>query len=297
MILRYFVSAGIIFFLAFSTLSAESASAFQGPGCMGECADCHKLTSEEASKLLKVEKFGAEIKEIKMSPVKGLWEVVFSKEGRTGSAYLDFGKKYLVEGKFTALDNLEKEIEKSEEARALKKVDLKKIPLDGAIVLGDKSAAKKVIIFDDPDCPYCQKLHEDVKKIILKRKDIAFYIKLFPLPMHPDAYEKSKTIICEKSAKLLNEAFEGKTLPKATCKAEEVDNNIKLAGELGLHGTPAIILPDGTLIPGYMPEEALIKLIDGEPQQGANTGEKKQETGAGKKTGKKTDKKADKKAK
>jgi thiol:disulfide interchange protein DsbC len=270
MILRYFVSAGIIFFLAFSTLLAESASAFQGPGCMGECADCHKLTNAEASKLLRADKFGAEITEIKMSPVKGLWEVVFSKEGRTGAAYLDFGKKYLVEGKFTALENLEKEIEKSEAARAPKKVDLKKIPLDGAIVFGDKNAAKKIIVFDDPDCPYCKKLHEDMKKIIEQRKDIAFYIKLFPLPMHPDAYEKSKTIICEKSAKLLEDAFEGKTLPKATCKAEEVDNNIKLAGELGLHGTPAIILPDGTLIPGYAPAETLIQMIDAKPQHGVS---------------------------
>ncbi|MFA4919149.1 MAG: hypothetical protein WC581_07855 [Thermodesulfovibrionales bacterium] len=44
-----------------------------------------------------------------------------------------------------------------------------------------------------------------------ERKDIAFYIKLYPLPMHKDAYGKAKTIVCEKSLALLENAFAKKT--------------------------------------------------------------------------------------
>jgi thiol:disulfide interchange protein DsbC len=101
-----------------------------------------------------------------------------------------------------------------------------------------------------------------MKKIIEKRKDIAFYIKLFPLKIHPDAYEKAKAIVCEKSLALLEDAFENKPLPKATCETSVLDENSKLAEKLGISGTPAIILPNGTIIPGYKDADSLISLID-----------------------------------
>lgn len=101
-----------------------------------------------------------------------------------------------------------------------------------------------------------------MKKVIEKRKDIAFYIKMYPLPMHKDAYEKSKAIVCENSLSLLEAAFEKKELPKPKCESTVVDDNIKLAQKLGISGTPGMIFPDGVIVPGYMEAEALIKLID-----------------------------------
>ncbi len=85
---------------------------------------------------------------------------------------------------------------------------------------------------------------------------------MFPLPMHKDAYEKSKAIACGKSLKLLDDAFAGKKLPKPDCDAKEVDNNLKLGAELGIKGTPAIIFPDGRLLPGYVDADALLGLLD-----------------------------------
>ncbi len=255
MIKRILLLAVFTLAYAFSTHAADTALAFEGPGCMGKCTDCHSLSNEDASKLLKAERFKANVKDIRMSPVKGLWEVEVTQGEKVFVVYVDFAKKFLVEGKFTPLEQLG-------ESAPLMKVDLKKIPLENAVVLGNPAAQKKVIVFDDPDCPYCSKLHEEIKKIIEKRKDIAFYIKMYPLPIHPGAYEKSKAIVCGKSSKLLDDAFSGKKLPKAECETPEVDNNIKLAEELGIRGTPAIILPDSRLLPGYVPADALLGLID-----------------------------------
>lgn len=246
-----------IFFAAFGLVSPAVgiSEAFQGPGCMGKCTDCHSLTKEDAAKILKTERFKAQIKDVRQSPVKGLWEVEIAQGDKSFIVYVDFSKKYLVEGKFTPLEKLG-------ETAALKKVDLKKIPIDSAIVMGDPKAEKKIIVFDDPDCPYCSRLHGEIKKIIEKRKDVAFYIKMYPLSIHPEAYEKSRAIVCNKSVKLLDDAFAGKKLPKAECETKELDNNIKLADELGIKGTPAIIFPDGRLFPGYAPAEALLGLLD-----------------------------------
>lgn len=235
-------------------ISAPDAFAFQNGA--GKCTDCHTLTKEEASKLIKADKFKVQVKGVSMSPVKGIWEIEITQGEKTGVVFVDFAKKHLIEGaKFTKLDTLG-------EMPPLPKVDTKKIPLDGAIVMGNPKGEKKVIIFDDPDCPYCAKLHEDLKKIVAKRKDVGIFVKMFPLTIHPQAYEKSKAIVCAKSAKLLDDAFTGKQLPKAACETAELDNNIKLAKELGIEGTPAIIFPDGRLLRGYVPSEVFEELLD-----------------------------------
>lgn len=101
-----------------------------------------------------------------------------------------------------------------------------------------------------------------MKKVLEKRKDIAFYIILYPLPFHKDAYEKSKAIICEKSLAMLEDAFEKKDIPKAKCQTTVIDDNIKLAQKYGINGTPAIILPNGLLLSGYREADELISLID-----------------------------------
>jgi thiol:disulfide interchange protein DsbC len=104
-----------------------------------------------------------------------------------------------------------------------------------------------------------------MKKVLEKRKDIAFYIVLYPLPMHADSERKSKSIQCEKSLALLDEAFEKKNIPDPTCKTPVIDDNIKLGKKLGITGTPALILPDGLLVSGYREADVLISLVDKNP--------------------------------
>jgi thiol:disulfide interchange protein DsbC len=100
-----------------------------------------------------------------------------------------------------------------------------------------------------------------MKKIINERKDIVFYIKMFPLNSHPEAYEKSKSIVCEKSLALLEDAFEKKPLPKPKCETSAVDENIKLTYQLGIASVPTLVLPDGRIISQYIEAKTLIDLI------------------------------------
>jgi thiol:disulfide interchange protein DsbC len=100
-----------------------------------------------------------------------------------------------------------------------------------------------------------------MKKVVEERKDIAFLIKMFPLSMHPGAYEKAKAIVCEKSLALLEDAFAKKELPKAKCETTVLDENIKLAEKFGIRGTPALIFPDGSVVPGAVDAKAIISKI------------------------------------
>ncbi len=101
-----------------------------------------------------------------------------------------------------------------------------------------------------------------MKKIVSMRKDIVFYIKMIPPIGHTEAYEKSKSIVCEKSLALLREAFKMIPLPKPNCETLAIDENMKLFQNLSSMNVPIIILPDGKLLKGYKDTKTLIDLIE-----------------------------------
>ncbi len=261
---RLFAAFAVAFVTTFSIV--PSASAFGGKGCGGEegcaekpCTECHSLSIEEASKLFKTDSLGATVLDVKESPVSGVWEVSIQQGPNVFKLYVGYGKKYFFEvrgNEFVEIARIGK----------LRKIDFASIPLGGAIVIGDKDAAHKVVVFDDPDCPYCGRFHGVAKDVVAERSDIAFFIKMFPLvQIHPGAYEESRAILCgEDPLKLLEDAFAGKTLPPAgeSCTTTEVDDNMALGRELGITGTPAIILPDGRVQPGFVEADRLIELVD-----------------------------------
>jgi thiol:disulfide interchange protein DsbC len=100
-----------------------------------------------------------------------------------------------------------------------------------------------------------------MKKVIEKRKDIVFFIKMFPLPIHKGSYDEAKAIVCEKSLALLDDAFAKKPLPAPKCDTKAVDDNLMLGEKLGIRGTPAIVLSNGIVLPGYKDADSLIAVI------------------------------------
>jgi len=228
--------------------------------------DCIALGGEEARDILKkLNVPDAKVISIAESPIKGVCEVVIDIMGQTRIFYLDADKNYLILGgslvEVSTMTN--KTVEAIQRIQDKKRIDTAKIPLTDALVLGEKGASKKIVVFTDPDCPFCGQLHQTMKQIVAKRKDIAFYIKFLPLEFHKDAYWKTKSIVCNKSVKMLEDNFEKREIPKTECATDEIENSIKLAKSLGIGGTPSLILPDGRLKIGALPEAELLDLIDG----------------------------------
>lgn len=252
---KYFIPLSFLnFFFASSLL------AFSGSGCGEDCLKCHSLNNQEVRNLLKEMKIPhTEILQIQLSPVKGLWEVSVDNQGKKGLFYVDFSKKYFLLGPIIEIKSgLNKTMEQMSK---LRKVDFSKIPLQTPLVLGNPLAPRKVAVFTDPDCPYCANLHREMDKIIKERKDIAFFIILFPLRSHKDAYWKSKSILCQKSIKMLEDAYARKQIPKIECANKEVDENIKLAESLGITSTPSLVFMDGRVLTGSLPAHQIIGLL------------------------------------
>jgi thiol:disulfide interchange protein DsbC len=255
------LSAVILFFI----IPSISSYGFSIKG--GDCTKCHSLKKEEAEALLKDIIPKLKVFDIKLFPVKSMWEVEIEAGGKRGIVYIDFSKKYAFSGsvidikaKSDLTRNRMTEINRAITEKI--RVDVSKIPLEDALLMGNRDAKHKIIVFTDPDCPFCAQLHQEMKKVVIDRRDISFYIKMFPLPMHKEAYDKAKTIVCEKSLELLDDAFAKKPLPKPKCKTSVVDNNIKLANKYSITGTPAMVLPDGRVISGFKDARAIKELVD-----------------------------------
>jgi len=245
-------------------LSSTDTAAFMKEGCGGgECADCHSLTREEAGKLL--EGTVDNVLAVSASPVGGLWLLEVEKGGKRGPLYLDYSKDFLISGQILQLSS--KANVTGSRTAALVRVDPSTIPLDGALVVGKSTAKEKVIVFSDPDCHFCAKLHPELKQVAAKDPNVAFYIKLYSRNGNPVSVLKATAVVCSKSEALLEEAYAGKMIPPApaSCKDTSVEETASTAARLTIRGTPTLVLPDGRIVRGYRDAKTLRALLREKP--------------------------------
>ena len=143
MLLRLFANCLLLFCL----LPTGYSHGFEARG--QECSKCHTLNKEEAKDLLKNIIPDVVIFDVRLSPVKAVWEVDLESRGRKGIVYVDFLKKHFFSGALTSIG--EKKNLTQERFIELNKVDVSQIPLDDALVMGDQKARIRVIVFTDPD--------------------------------------------------------------------------------------------------------------------------------------------------
>ena len=114
-----------------------------------DCLKCHALSTEQAKKTLSEMIPDIKVLHVRASAVKGLWEIGIESGGRKGIVYLDYSGKHLLAGN---LFSIQAKMNLTQESlQEINKVDASQIPLKDALVMGDKNAKYKVIVFDDPD--------------------------------------------------------------------------------------------------------------------------------------------------
>ena len=251
--------------LAVSVIIASPSFAMAKEGCGGECTSCHTLTEKDASELLK--KTGINVKSVKQAPSRGLFELLVEKDNKQGVIFIDYGKKHLIQGLIVDLDTLQPVSAHAQDlpqSKQVTSVDVSKIPVGNAVIMGNPKGSKKLYVFTDPDCPYCKKGHLELKKLAAIAPDVAIHVMLFPLPMHPGAYDKCRTVLETKSLELMDKAFDGQEIPKPTKDSSKaaIDETIRFANANGISGTPTMVMPDGRIEVGMRDAETLKKMLD-----------------------------------
>jgi thiol:disulfide interchange protein DsbC len=139
----------IVLFMAaaFFLLPASYSHGFSEKG--QDCSKCHTLSKEEASTLLKQLDPNINVLAVTASPLKSMWEVDIDTGGKKGLTYIDFSKTHIISGAIYEIAN--KRNLTKERYEQINTVDVSKIPLDDALVMGSKDAKYKVIVFSDPE--------------------------------------------------------------------------------------------------------------------------------------------------
>lgn len=251
---------------AVSVILATSSFAMAKEGCGGACATCHTLTEKEASSILA--KTGTTVTSVKHSPARGLFELLVEREGQKGLILMDYGKKHLIQGMVVDIERLQPASAHQQDLPQPKQqtsLDVNTIPTKLAVIMGNPKGSKKLYVFTDPDCPYCQKGHAELKQLANIAPDVAIYIMLFPLPMHPNAYDKARVVLETKSLELLDKAFEGKDVPKPKNESSKaaIDEIIKFANANGISGTPTLVMPDGSIQVGMRDAQSMKQMLEG----------------------------------
>ncbi len=128
-------------------------------------------------------------------------------------------------------------------------IDWKKLPLKNAIKSVRGNGKRELAIFSDPNCPYCQQLEVELKKL----DNVTLYT--FILPLKPQSVAPSKQVYCEQDPsfawqQLIEKGIQPKN--KKSCN-NPVNANLELAKQLGVEGTPAIIFSNGYRVLGAYP--------------------------------------------
>jgi len=196
---------------------------------------------------------------VRISPsgVEGILEVLME-DNRI--VYTDASGKHLFNGHLFDVDAHEDLTERRIEA--LTRIDVKQLPLADAfdIVRGD--GKRQLYLFEDPDCPYCKKFEEQLRKV----NNVTLHIFLFPLTtIHPHAYEHALGVWCAKDRqKTWTDKMMKDIDPPAVAKcANPIDRNLALGEKIHIDGTPTIVFADGRVRAGMMSAEDLEAMLGG----------------------------------
>lgn len=199
---------------------------------------------------------GMQIEAIAESPMSGLYQVQLQ-GGR--QLYASADGQFVLQGYlFQVKDGQAINLTEQHETRAIAKT-INAIPIAEMVVFAPEAPKTHITVFTDTDCGYCQKLHSEVPE--LNRLGVEVRYVAFPRQgLQSPAYKELVSIWCSKDRQAaMNLAKSRQEVPAAECE-NPVAEQYALGQMVGVTGTPAIVLANGKLIPGYQPAPQLSKL-------------------------------------
>ncbi len=203
---------------------------------------------------------GIMVTDVAASPINGLYEVTTNQGLFYASENGDFfiqGKMYSLDKQGNFTDLLAKKYAK----------DIEKFA-DDMIIYKAKDEKYVVTVFTDITCGYCVKLHKEMQKY----NDAGITVRYMAYPRQGPKGEvadaMAKVWCADDRKKALDDVkinrrfdFDSKNLP--TCQ-KMIADQYAFGAQLGISGTPAILLSNGRLVGGYLPADDLLEALKAE---------------------------------
>lgn len=178
--------------------------------------------------------------------------------------YVDATGQYFMLGQLYQLSEAQGFVNLTEEKRKTQRVAaLAAVQTQDMLVFPAEGERRATIsVFTDVDCGYCRKLHKEVPA--LNKMGVQVNYLAFPRGgQASNAYRVMESVWCadaDQRNALMTQAKNGQPVEPKSCDSPVLDQ-FMLGQALGVTGTPALVLEDGTMLPGYMPAEQLARAL------------------------------------
>lgn len=234
--------------------------------CLGQAAIASTEDLDNVKKVLTSVMPNAEPDSVMESAMPGIYEAVFGAQ----VVYLSSDGRYMIEGDVYDLKqrvNLTEGLRKSGRVKAVNTIDK-----DSMIIFtpGDGKIKHSITTFTDIDCGYCRKLHEQVKEYNKLGIEIRY-------ASYPRAGFGSKPFYKAEAVWCATDAKKAMTFAKSGAKLEQlraieqvkdkdckelIRKHMEVAKEVGVTGTPSLVMSSGKVIPGFVAPAQLLKILD-----------------------------------
>ncbi|GAA3699207.1 DsbA family protein [Oceanisphaera sediminis] len=155
-------------------------------------------------------------------------------------------------------------------------------------IMGNPRGKIEMVYFTDYNCPYCRRMNKSLNEVIADEPELKVIVKDIGI-LGPDSVQAARLALAaaqeaprqyeELHQALMSQqrvqtaalatiadkaGLDAKTLQQTADSkdiADKLSQNLSLFRSLGLNGTPALVFPDGTLIPGAIDAAALKDLL------------------------------------
>ena len=197
---------------------------------------------------------GASVTSVMPAPLPGLYEVFVQGE----LLYTDEEVNYILNG--SLIDAASRRNLTDERLARLQGIPFDQLPLGSAIKIVKGNGSRKLAIFEDPDCPFCRRLEEQLARV----DNVTMYVLLYPLEqLHPGATEKSIRVWCSPDrARAWTDAVLGKANPSAPANCKHPLESLKKFAETRrIFATPTLVFENGARVAGAIPAADIEKKL------------------------------------
>jgi len=213
--------------------------------------------AEARIKTLITPRLGVNIKvdSVTKTPYGGLYEI--STNGDI--FYTDESARYLFVGKVVDTANNYQDLTRAR-ADQLAAIHFSELPLETAIKTVKGNGKRVMAVFEDPNCPYCRKLHQTLEGI----DNVTIYTFLLNI-LSDDSAVKSKDIWCaaNRTQAWHDWIVNAKPAPAAPAACPTPNEQVLALGKkLHVAGTPTVYFSDGTRTGTAFDKQALEARLD-----------------------------------